>query len=232
MSFVWGKFLTFYKNTNSLYFRDIISHKSIKMNTRNSILFSEKKKVFKYDSKDNNYEWVIEFNYKVSGLSRVENYVFVTTYSNWGISYSHIIDFQKGEILWEIEDVFYSVHIVGKTLIFYNKKKYFTGVDIDSGKEIFKIKSPFRWSSPKVILLNGKYNIYSSKKVYILDLKNGNISDSKLPKKFNPKEVSLVLDEFQININNIPSAGGDYGSFYGGDTGGGDSGGGDGGGGE
>ena len=197
------------------------------MTSSNSILFSEGKKVVKYNSKDNNYKWVIDFNYNVCGLSRVENYVFVTTYSNWGISYSHIIDFQQGEILWEIEDVFYSFHIVGKTLIFYNKKKYFTSVDIDSGKEIFKIKSPFRWSSPKVILLNGKYYVYSSKKAYILDLKNRNISDSKLPKKFNPKEVGLILDEFQININNIPSTGGDYGAFYGGDAGGSDSGGGE-----
>lgn len=197
------------------------------MTSSNSILFSEGKKVVKYNSKDNNYKWVIDFNYNVCGLSIVENYVFVTTYSNWGISYSHIIDFQQGEILWEIEDVFYSFHIVGKTLIFYNKKKYFTGVDIDSGKEIFKIKSPFRWSSPKVILLNGKYYVYSSKKAYILDLKNRNISDSKLPKKFNPKEVGLILDEFQININNIPSTGGDYGAFYGGDAGGSDSGGGE-----
>jgi len=197
------------------------------MTSSNSILFSEGKKVVKYNSKDNNYKWVIDFNYNVCGLSIVENYVFVTTYSNWGISYSHIIDFQQGEILWEIEDVFYSFHIVGKTLIFYNKKKYFTGVDIDSGKEIFKIKSPFRWSSPKVILLNGKYYVYSSKKAYILDLKNRNISDSKLPKKFNPKEVGLILDEFQININNIPSKGGDYGAFYGGDAGGSDSGGGE-----
>jgi len=69
------------------------------MTSSNSILFSEGKKVVKYNSKDNNYKWVIDFNYNVCGLSIVENYVFVTTYSNWGISYSHIIDFQQGEIL-------------------------------------------------------------------------------------------------------------------------------------
>ena len=61
-----------------------------------SILFSEKKKVVKYNSNNNNYEWDIDFRHKVSGLSRVENYVFVTTYSNWGKSFSHIVDFQKG----------------------------------------------------------------------------------------------------------------------------------------
>jgi hypothetical protein len=201
------------------------------MNSSNSILFSEEKKVVKYNSKDNNYEWELDFSHKVFGLSRVDNYVFVTTYSNWGKSFSHIIDFENGKLLWEIEDIFYSVHIVGETLIFYNKKKFFTGVNINSGKQIFSIKTPFRWSKSKVILINGKYYIYTSKKVYILNVNNGNISESRLPKKIDPKEVLLVLDEFQININNLPSAGGDYTEFYGGDMGGADGGGGDGGGG-
>lgn len=202
------------------------------MTSRNSILFSAQKKVVKYNSRDNIYEWVVDFSHKIYGLSRVENYVFVTTYSNWGKSFSHIIDFQKGNILWEIEDVFYSVHIVGETLIYYNKKKFFTGVNINSGKEIFSIKTPFRWSKSKVILINSKYYIYTSKKAYILNLINGNLSESRLPKKIDPKEVGLVLDEFQININNLPSAGGDYTAFYGGDIAGVDSGGADSSGGE
>lgn len=198
-----------------------------------SILFSEKKKVVKYNSNNNNYEWDIDFRHKVSGLSRVENYVFVTTYSNWGKSFSHIVDFQKGIKLWEIEEIFYSIHIVGQTLIFYNKKKFFVGVNINSGEEIFRIKSPFRWSSSKAILLKSNYYIYNSKKAYILNLKNGSLSESRLPKKIDPKLVSLVLDEFQININNLPSAGGDIGAIYAGDgaVDGGSGGSGDGGGG-
>ena len=202
------------------------------MTSSDSILFSEKNKVVKYNSKDNNYEWVIDFSHDISGLSRVNNYVFVTTSSIWGKQYSHIVDLKKGNVLWEIKDVFYSVHIVDKTLVFSNRKKYFTGVNIDSGKEIFSIKSPFRWSSAKAILLNDKYCIYNSKKVYILNLTNGNLSESRLPNKIDPKEIGLVLDEFQININNLPSAGGDYGPMYVGDVGGGDSGGGFSGGGE
>ena len=203
------------------------------MTSSDSILFSEKNKVVKYNSKDNNYEWVIDLNNEVSGLSRVDNYVFVTTSSIWGKQYSHIVDFKKGRILWEIKDVFYSVHIVDKTLVFSNKKKLFIGVNIDSGKEIFIIKLPFRWSSAKALLLNGEYYIYNSKKVYVLNLINGNLSESKLPNKIDPKGVGLVLDEFQININNLPSAGGDYGAMYGGDAGGGDAAsGGDGGGGD
>lgn len=203
------------------------------MSPSKHILFSEKKKVVKYHSENNNYEWVLDFRHNIVGLSRVEDYVFVTTTSNWGKQYSHIVDYKKGKVLWEIEDVFYSVHILGKTLVFSNKKKFFKGVNIDSGKEIFSIKSPFRWSSAKAILLNDKYFIYNSKKVYTLDLTNGKISESRLPNKIDPKEIGLVLDEFQININNLPSAGGDYGAVYIGDggvsdAGSGDSGGGDG----
>lgn len=186
----------------------------------------------KYNSKDNSYEWALDFKYNIVGLSRVDDYVFVTTNSNWGKQFSHIVDYKQGKILWETDNVFYSVHILVKTLVFSNKKKFFTGVDIDSGKEIFSVKSPFRWSSGKAILINDKYYIYNSKKVYILNLTNGNLSESRLPNKIDPKEIGLVLDEFQININNLPSAGGDYGAAYVGDVGGGDAGGGDVGGGE
>ena len=45
------------------------------MTSSNSILFSEEKKVVKYNSKDNNYEWELDFSHKVFGLSRVDNYV-------------------------------------------------------------------------------------------------------------------------------------------------------------
>lgn len=201
------------------------------MTISNNILFSESKKVVKYNSKDNNYEWVLEFKNTISGLSRVDDYVFVTTTSFWGKQFSHIVDYKHGKILWEIEDVFYSVHILRTTLVFRNKKKLFIGVNIESGKEIFRVESPLRWSSAKTILINNKYHIYNSKKVYTLNLTNGKLSESRLPNKINPKEIGLVLDEFQININNLPSAVGDYGAMYIGDVGGGDVGGGDAGGG-
>lgn len=196
-----------------------------------SILFTEKKKVVKFNPKENKYDWEIDFKYRVSGLSRIEDYVFVTTYSNWGKPFTHLIDFDKGKILWEVEDIFYSVHIIENTLIYYNKKKYFTAINIASGEKIFFVKSPFKWTSPKAILLNGNFYIYSSKNTYVVNLKNGAFSESRLPDKFDPKEVGLVLDEFQININNLPSAGGDYGGAHMVDGGGSDTGGGDGGGG-
>ena len=197
----------------------------------NSILFSEKKKVVKYNSKSDNYEWELDFEYKVYGISRIDNLVFITTYSNWGKSFTNLVDFENGKKLWRINEVFYSVHIVGDTLIYLNNKKYYTGINLKSGVNLFSIKPPFKWSTPKAILLNGKFYLYTSKKTYILNLQNGNTIESSLPNKLNPKEIGLVLDEFQISINNMPSAGGDFVHTSFGDAGSGDAGGGDAGGG-
>ena len=82
----------------------------------------------------------------------------------------------------------------------------------------------------KIILIKNTYFIFSSKKTYHLNINNGKIMETKLPNKINPKELGIVLDEFQININSIPSS--DAGYMYIGDAGvGGDFGGGDAGGG-
>ena len=43
------------------------------MTSSNCIPFSEWKKVVKYNSKDANYEWVIEFRHKIHGLSKVDS---------------------------------------------------------------------------------------------------------------------------------------------------------------
>jgi hypothetical protein len=45
------------------------------------------------------------------------------------------------------------------------------------------------------------------------------------------KQKQFMGGQFKININNLPSAGGDYTAYYGGDMGGADGGGGDSGGG-
>ena len=76
-------------------------------------------------------------------------------------------------------------------------------------------------------LIINTISIIQKNDVYTLNLTNGKLSESRLPNKINPKEIGLVLDEFQININNLPSAGGDDGAMYVGDVGGGDAGGGD-----
>ena len=203
----------------------------------NSILISEKKKILKYNPKNDIYEWELNFEHRVTGISRIEDYVFVTTSSNWGLQSTNLIYFDSGEKLWTKNEVFYSVHIVGDKLVYANKTKYFCGIKLKTGQNIFNIRSPFKWwTTPKTMLLNGRFYLYSSKLVFLLNLENGSISESKLPNKLNLKEINFVLDEFQININNLPSAGGDAHVFIGDaggvgdggvDAGGGDAGGGD-----
>ena len=43
------------------------------------ILVSEKKVVFKYDSKNQSVEWRNEFDTNVAGVFRVDDLVFITT---------------------------------------------------------------------------------------------------------------------------------------------------------
>ena len=149
-----------------------------------------------------------------------------------GTTYTCLVAFDSGKKLWTLEEIFYSVHIIGDKLIYKDKKKYFNGIDINSRKNIFKTKPPYKWSTPKAMLLDGKFFLYNSKKTCQLNLENGEYLETKLPRKLDPNEIVFVLDEFQININNIPQGGGDSGQYYMmGDAGGGDTGGGDGGGG-
>ena len=195
-----------------------------------SILISEKKNIRKYNPSNDIFEWEHEFEYKISGISRIDDLVIVTTYSNWGKNYTSLLSFETGEKFWEIKNVFYSIHIIENIIIFLDKNKFFNGIDIKTGTEKFKVKSPFTWTTPKIILIKNTYFIFSSKKTYHLNINNGKIMETKLPNKINPKELGIVLDEFQININSIPSS--DAGYMYIGDAGaGGDFGGGDAGGG-
>ena len=199
-----------------------------------SILISEKKNIRKYNPSNDIFEWEHEFEYKISGISRIDDLVIVTTYSNWGKNYTSLLSFETGEKFWEIQTIFYSIHIIENIIIFLDKNKFFNGIDIKTGTEKFKVKSPFTWTTPKIILINNTYFIFSSKKAYHININNGKIMETKLPSKINPKELGIVLDEFQININSIPSSDAGYmyigdagtvGNFDGGDAGGGGDGG-------
>ena len=203
-----------------------------------SILFSVKKSIRKYNPSNNVFEWEHEFENKISGISRIDDLVIVTTYSNWGKNFTSLLSFETGKKFWEIQNVFYSIHIIENTIIFLDKNKFFNGIDIKSGTENFRVKSPFTWTTPKIIFIKNTYFIFSSKKTYQLNINNGKIMETKLPNRINPKELGILLDEFQININSIPSSDAGYmyigdagavGDFAAGDTGGGDAGGGDGG---
>ena len=199
----------------------------------NSVLFTKEKSITKYNGSNNSIDWKVDFDKHITGISRVDDYVFVTTSNNWGISNStSLIDFKSGKNLWDLKEIFYSMHIIKNVLIFKNSTNKFTAIDINSGIEKFSLKSPFKWSTTKTFLLNGKFYLFSSKTIYLLNLDNGRLTESKLPDRLNAKDliVGFILDEFQININNIPSS--DSGHMIMSDTGGGDAGVGDAGGGD
>jgi hypothetical protein len=73
---------------------------------------------------------------------------------------------------------------------------------------------------------------FHQRTIYLLNMDNGKLTESKLPERLNAKELvsGFILDEFQININNIPSS--DSGHMIMGDTAGADIGVGDAGGGD
>ena len=201
----------------------------------NSVLFTKEKSIIKYNGSNDSIDWKVDFDKHISGISRVDDYVFVTKRNNWGASNStSLINFKSGKKLWDLKEIFHSIHIIKDVLIFKNSVNKFTAIDINSGLEKFSLKSPFTWSTPKTFLLNGKFYIFSYKTVYLLNVDNGKLTESKFPDRLNAKDltVGFVLDEFQININNIPSSDSGHmimGDAAGADIGGGDAGGGGGG---
>ena len=202
----------------------------------NSVLFTKEKSIIKYNGSNNSIDWKVDFDKHISGISRVDDYVFVTKMNIWGTrsNSTSLIDFKSGKKLWDLKEIFHSIHIIKDVLIFKNSKNKFSAIDINSGIEKFSLKSPFRWSTPKTFLLNGKFYLFSSKTIYLLNIDNGKLTESKFPDRLNAKDltVGFVLDEFQININNIPSSDSGHmimGDAAGADIGGGDAGGGGGG---
>ena len=138
------------------------------------------------------------------------------------------------EIRWEI-DFDYNVygisrienHVFVSTLSNWGSA-YTSLIDFETGEKLWTIDEAIY----SIHIVEGLLIfIYSSKKTYQLNLKNGELSESKLPNKLNPKEIGIVIDEFQININNLPTSGGGDALILTGDLGGGDFGGGDAGGG-
>ncbi|MEK9613552.1 MAG: hypothetical protein VW080_06465 [Flavobacteriaceae bacterium] len=199
------------------------------------ILASEKKEVYKYNPRDQKYEWRIELENKVAGISRIDNFVLVSSHS-WTTYYTSLIDYSTGDKIWTINKILYSVHILGDSILYMDKTKELVSISINTGKENFRVKTGFRWSTPKLAVVDSKVYLFSPKKTNVLDPTTGSIRESRLPSKLDAKEITFIVDEFQININTIPSSEAGYipimDSGFVGDGGhGGDMGGGDGGGG-
>ena len=120
--------------------------------------------------------------------------------------------------MWTKEIYLYSIHIIDDLLIYVNKKKKYCGIVLQTGKELFSTKSPFRWSTPKAIVFGNNFYLYTKKETLRLNLGNGEFVKTKFPPKIQTRDLGIVLDQFQININNIPAPS-DNSASYTGDAG-------------
>ena len=166
------------------------------------IIASEKKRLFKYNTRDQKQEWRISFENKILGISRIENFIFVLSQS-WGSLFTSMIDYQTGNIKWKKDKMLYNIHIFNDSIIFIDTNREVVSISLDNGNENFRVKTGFKWSSPKMALINQKIYLFSKKKTVLLDLKTGALVESKLPSKLDTEEITFLIDEFQMNINTL-----------------------------
>tara|TARA_X000001036_G_C20651388_1_gene795137 strand:- start:1298 stop:1930 length:633 start_codon:yes stop_codon:yes gene_type:complete len=210
------------------------------MKTKNNILFAEKMILSRFDTLDSKIIWAVDLEKKITGVTRIDHLIFVTTISKWGIGqYTSLLNFDTGEILWMIKKVFISILITDQ-YVFSLQGSKLEALSVKTGKEHFIISTTFKWTSPKLALIGERLYLYSKKKVLEVNQKNGQLMEVKSPKGIDLQSTTCLVDEFQMSINTIttPDSGvgfvGDMGGL-GGDASGGDGGsdgGGDGGGGE
>ena len=197
----------------------------------NSILIAEKRKVFRLNTASQKIEWNVSFEKKIAGITRVNEFVFISTVNNWGKYYTSLLEFNTGKLLWTIDKILYFVHVFEETLIYIDKTKEIVSLSLSSGEEKFRVKMDFKWyESPRVALIENKIYLFSTKRAKVLNWITGSLSESKLPANINPKEVTFLIDEFQIEINTLPSGDAGDAMLYGmavgeGNDGGGSSGG-------
>ena len=197
------------------------------------ILASKKKELFKYNTQELKFVWKTEFEKNITGISRIDNFVFVLT-SNWGTYSTTLIDYTSGEKKWTIKKILYSIHIIDDTIVYIDKTgatEEIASLYLKTGEEKFRTKLGFWWSKRKTALINKKIYLFSSKKTMVLNQTTGSLTESKLPSNLDSKEITFIIDEFQMNVNTLPSSEAGYFPIIdgGGDMGGGDMGGGDGG---
>ena len=205
------------------------------MKTKNNILLAEKMNLSRFDTLTSKIIWAVDLEKTITGITRIDHLIFVTNISKWGIGqYTSLLKFDTGEILWTIKKVFTSILITDQ-YVFSLKGSMLEALSLKTGKEHFIISTTFNWTAPKLALIREKLYLYSKKKVLEVNQKNGQLMEVEFPKGLDIQSITILVDEFQMNINTIstPDSGvgfvGDMGSV-GGDASGGD--GGDGGGGD
>ena len=206
------------------------------MKTKNNILLAEKKKLSRFDTFTSKIIWAVDLEKMITGITRIDHLVFVTNISKWGVGqYTSLLKFDTGEILWTIKKVFTSILITDQ-YVFSLKGSKLEALSLKTGKEHFIISTTFKWTAPKLALIGEKLYLYSKKKVLEVNQKNGQLMEVESPKGLDIQSITILVDEFQMNINTMSTP--DSGVYFigdsglGGDASGGDGGGGDGGGGE
>jgi len=206
------------------------------MKSKNKIIVSQKKEVFLYNTKLLRKEWSTEIKHKIAGIARFDDLVLISSYNWWGKVFSKFINFSSGEIVLDIEENILSLLIYDDKLYFINKDKEIGCYSIVKKTKIYKVASTGLWSwdstPPKIALIDKNIYAFSKRKAFKINMSNGAQSETQLPKGLDNKSISLMVDEFQININTFSSSSSGDSAFIAGDMGGGDAGGGDAGGGD
>ena len=198
------------------------------MKTKNNILLAEKTKLSRFDTFTSKIIWAVDLEKMITGITRIDHLVFVTNISKWGVGqYTSLLKFDTGEILWTIKKVFTSILITDQ-YVFSLKGSKLEALSLKTGKEHFIISTTFKWTAPKLALIGEKLYLYSKKKVVEVNQKNGQLMEVESPKGLDIQSITILVDEFQMNINTMPTP--DSGVHFIGDSGlGGDASGGDGG---
>ena len=206
------------------------------MKSKNKIIVSQKKEVFLYNTKLLRKEWSIEIKHKIGGIARFDDLVLISSYNWWGKVFSKFINFSSGKVVLDIEENILSLLIYDDKLYFINKDKEIGCYSIVKKTKIYKVASTGLWSwdstPPKIALIDKNIYAFSKRKAFKINMSNGAQSETQLPKGLDNKSISLMVDEFQININTFSSSSSGDSAFIAGDMGGGDAGGGDAGGGD
>ena len=108
-------------------------------------------------------------------------------------------------------------------------KKEIVSISLETGNENFRVKmNMFSWyEQPRISIIDKKIYLFSLKKTFQLNETTGSLNESKLPSKLNPKEITFLIDEFQIDINTLPNSDGSGVMIDGGGAGDGGGGGGE-----
>ena len=197
------------------------------------VVISNKKNVSFFDTKEKKTIWTLEMEKKVLNTYRVGDYVFIYSYTNWGYTYTSLVDINDGNFLWKdkyLESVSNTL-LYKNHLYFIDKSFNIISIVLKTCKEVFKKKLPYKkWYSsvyPKLVVYDNQVVVYNKKNAVKINLLTNDFDDF-IFRSHELKEILIMNDLYNIHVNSYVTSDGGYVVAYGGDGGG--AGGGDGGG--